>query len=180
MILGIPEWLVTLVGGAVLGFLFRQVEKRRQDNRERKTLVRALSAEIEGNAKVTETIEARYSGRDLRKMINDRDLPSLKNDTWRDFQGKAYLLPTGLGEVIQRYYARLQTLLTLLSFARDERLNEQINIALRKQYAESLPEQDEARNRLMRTDPYLEALEKTLAAQDEAQQRIKDYLNSDN
>lgn len=56
-------------------------------------------------------------------------------------------------------------------------MNEQMNIAIRKLYAEILPEQDEARNRLMRTDPYLEALSKTLTAQDEARKRVEEYFN---
>jgi len=174
--LGIVEAIV----GAVVGFLLGEARQRWRDKRERETLVRALAAEIEQNAKVTDTIEQRYSGRDLKNMINDSALSSMTTATWRDYQGKAYLLPTGLGEVLQRYFSLLQNLLAFLSFARDERVNEQMNIALRKLYAEGLPEQDEARNRLMRTDPYLDALDKTLTAQDQARQRVDEYLSPNN
>lgn len=173
MTLEVLGWVVS----AVVGFLLSEARQWWRDKRDRQTLVQALSAEIEQNAKVTETIEARYSGRDLKNMINDPDLSSMSNDRWRDSQGKTHLLPPQLGEVLQRYYSAVQTLLTFLNFRRDKRKNEQMNIAIRNLYAEGLPEQDEARNRLMRPDPYLEALDKTLAAQDETRQRVEEYLN---
>ena len=81
-----------------------------------------------------------------------------------------------MGEVLQRYYSAVQTLLTFLNFRRDKRKNQQMNIAIGNLYAERLPEQDEARDRLMRTDPYIDALSETLAAQDEARKRVDEYL----
>ena len=117
MTLEVLGWVVS----AVVGFLLSEARQWWRDKRDRQTLVQALSAEIEQNAKVTETIEARYSGRDLKNMINDPDLSSMSNDRWRDSQGKTHLLPPQLGEVLQRYYSAVQTLLTFLNFRRDKR-----------------------------------------------------------
>ena len=176
MILGVPEGLVWALVGTIVGFLLNGARQRWRDKRERKTLVRALSAEIEHNEKVAENLEERWGWRDLKNMINDPDLPSISNDRWRDSQGKTHLLPPQLGEVLQRYYSAVQTLLTFLNFRRDKRMNQQMNLAIRNLYAEGLPEQDEVRGRLMRTDPYIDALSETLAAQDEARKRVDEYL----
>lgn len=84
MTLEVLGWVVSVV----VGFLLSEVRQRWQDKRERQTVVQGLSSEIEQNAKVTETIEARYSGRDLKNMINGPDLSTMSNDRWHDSHGE--------------------------------------------------------------------------------------------
>jgi len=73
MILGVPEELVWTLVGTIGGFLLNVARQWWRDKRERKTLVQALSAEIEHNEKVVENIEERWGWRDLKNMINDPD-----------------------------------------------------------------------------------------------------------
>jgi len=103
--------------GALSVFLLGLFREWWRDERERRGLMRLLSADISHNAQVIGPIlEA------LRSPVAPSALPSTKTDTWRDVRTRAVqLLPGDVFETLDRYYSPLEVLQTVLrSYERGE------------------------------------------------------------
>jgi hypothetical protein len=166
-----PGQLLSGFVGALIVFVLGVFREWWRNEQERRGILRLLWAEIDHNAEVVRTIADRRGERPA-DWIGHPDLPSLKAETWRGLQGRAAaLLPNELTRSLLDYYAPLETSRTLLRFQNVGM--DSADKGLRGTIKEMKPDWTVAATR----NPYLEYLEQTLAAEDTARDRIREYLS---
>jgi hypothetical protein len=96
----------------------------------------------------------------------------MKAETWRDVRTRAAaLLPAEIMAAVEDYYSPLETVLTLLQF--QDAVSDTADRMLRDEIQRVKPEWSVAAT----SNPYGEYLDRTVAAQDTARERIKRYLD---
>lgn len=160
------EILASGLLGAILVFILGWLREWYRNERERRGLLRLLSSEIQHNAVVAETIHD--SGQSL---LSSPASSSMTAKTWRESRESAQSLPPALLENLDAYYRPLEILLTLRSFPDVEQ--ERLERFTRRMLGEAT-----GRELVRSRDPWGEYERAMLEAQERAQVRTREYLDS--